>query len=72
MADLMGALESDWWVNYRVLKTNMDPNGVGSVKVTEKSGLVSGRSQVCLEREENRGMAEKATAPRHYKFTRKP
>lgn len=34
MVDLMGAHVSDWWGNYRVLKTNMDPNGAGSVKVT--------------------------------------
>lgn len=44
MADLMGAPEIDWWGNYRVLKTNMDPNGAGSVKVAEKSGLMFGRS----------------------------
>jgi len=36
MADLPGALVSDWWGNYRVLKTSMDPKGAVSVKVTER------------------------------------
>lgn len=38
MVDLTGAPLSDWWGNYRVLKTNMDPNVGRSVNLLKNGG----------------------------------